>query len=101
MRKIGEEWCFSSILHTLKKMKIHQDTFFNEDSLYHDGTIDNLLNELKIKGLSYDKDGAIWFNFSRIDESLTDRVIVKQTGEPTYRLPDIAYHRNKLKEIMI
>lgn len=52
---------------------------------------------MKIKGLSYDKDGATWFNFSRIDESLTDRVIVKQTGEPTYRLPDIAYHRNKFE----
>jgi arginyl-tRNA synthetase len=96
-RKIGEEWCFSSILNTLKNMKIHQDTYFNEDSLYHDGTIDNLLNELKTKGLSYQKDGATWFNFSRIDESLTDRVIVKQTGEPTYRLPDIAYHRNKFE----
>jgi arginyl-tRNA synthetase len=96
-RKIGEEWCFSSILNTLKNMKIHQDTYFNEDSLYHDGTIDNLLNELKTKGLSYQKDGATWFNSSRIDESLTDRVIVKQTGEPTYRLPDIAYHRNKFE----
>ena len=26
-----------------------------------------------------------------------DRVIVKSTGEPTYRLPDIAYHREKFR----
>ena len=94
-KKLGEEWCFSSILETLKKMNIHQDTYFNEDSLFTDGTISALLNELKQKGLSYEKDGATWMRFSEIDETLTDRVIVKSTGEPTYRLPDIAYHRTK------
>lgn len=94
-KKLGEEWCFSSILETLKKMNIHQDTYFNEDSLFTDGTISALLNELKEKGLSYEKDGATWMRFSEIDETLTDRVIVKSTGEPTYRLPDIAYHRTK------
>jgi len=55
------------------------------------------LSELKEKGLSYDKDGATWMKFSSIDESLTDRVIVKSSGEPTYRLPDIAYHRTKFE----
>jgi len=96
-KKLGEEWCFSSILETLKKMNIHQDTYFNEDSLFTDGTIASLLSELKEKGLSYEKDGATWMKFSSIDESLTDRVIVKSSGEPTYRLPDIAYHRTKFE----
>ena len=97
LRKMGEEWCFASIMNTLKKMNIHQDTFFNEDSLFTDGTIDSLLAELKNKDLSYEKDGATWMKFSEIDDSLTDRVIVKSTGEPTYRLPDIAYHRTKFE----
>jgi len=96
-KKLGEKWCFSSILETLKKMNIHQDTYFNEDSLFTDGTITSLLSELKEKDLSYEKDGATWMRFSSIDESLTDRVIVKSTGEPTYRLPDIAYHRTKFE----
>ncbi len=96
-KKLGEEWCFSSILATLKKMNIHQDTYFNEDSLYTDGTIAKLLRELKEKNLSYEKDGANWMRFSSLDESLTDRVIVKSSGEPTYRLPDIAYHRTKFE----
>jgi len=97
VKKMGEEWCFSSIMNTLKNMNIHQDSFFNEDSLFTDGTIQHLLNELKEKNLSYEKDGATWMKFSEIDESLTDRVIVKSTGEPTYRLPDIAYHRTKFE----
>ena len=95
LRKMGEEWCFASIMNTLRKMNIHQDTFFNEDSLFTDGSIDALLAELKDKELSYEKDGAVWMKFSEIDSTLTDRVIVKSTGEPTYRLPDIAYHRTK------
>lgn len=94
-KKLGEEWCFSSIMNTLKKLHVNQDSFFNEDSLFTDGTIASLLNELKTKNLSYDKDGATWMRFSEIDSALTDRVIVKSTGEPTYRLPDIAYHRTK------
>jgi arginyl-tRNA synthetase len=97
LKKMGEEWCFSSIMQTLKRMNIHQDTFFNEDSLFTDGSIEALLKELKGKELSYEKDGATWMKFSQIDESLTDRVIVKSTGEPTYRLPDIAYHRTKFE----
>ncbi len=97
MKKMGEEWCFASIMNTLKKMNIHQDTFFNEDSLFTDGSIEALLTELKDKNLSYEKDGATWMKFSEIDASLTDRVIVKSTGEPTYRLPDIAYHRTKFE----
>jgi arginyl-tRNA synthetase len=96
-RKIGEKWCFASILATLQRMGIQQDTYFNEDSLYQDGTIEKLLIELESKQLSYQKDGATWMKFSAIDEKLTDRVIVKSTGEPTYRLPDIAYHRNKFE----
>ena len=94
-KKLGEDWCFASILETLQKMNIHQDTYFNEDSLFTDGTISSLLKELQSTNLSYEKDGATWLRFSEIDDSLTDRVIVKSTGEPTYRLPDIAYHRTK------
>jgi len=40
-------------------MNIHQDIYFNEDSLYKDGKIQQVLDELKEKDLSYEKDGAI------------------------------------------
>ncbi len=75
-------------------MNIHHDVFFNEDSLYKDGKIEDVINILREKGLVYDKDGAIWLALSKLGLS-EDRVIVKSTGEPTYRLPDIAYHREK------
>ncbi len=93
-RKRGEEWCFEQILNTLKRLKIKQDIFFNEDSLYTDGKIEEVIQEFKAKDLAYEKDGALWLKFTELGLE-NDRVIVKSTGEPTYRLPDIAYHREK------
>ncbi|MBQ6268569.1 MAG: arginine--tRNA ligase [Bacteroidetes bacterium] len=96
IKDFGESWCFDKIRKTLDKMNVHQDIFFNEDSLYKDGKIVDVLSELKEKDLSYEKEGATWFALSKLGLE-SDRVIVKSTGEPTYRLPDIAYHREKLK----
>ncbi|MGQ9818999.1 MAG: arginine--tRNA ligase [Candidatus Kapaibacteriales bacterium] len=95
-KKFGEAWCFAKIKHTLEKLNIHHDVFFNEDSLYTEGKIKELLDDFARLGLTYEKDGAIWFRLSKIAQ-LDDRVIVKSTGEPTYRLPDIAYHREKFR----
>ncbi len=70
--------------------------FFNEDSLYSSGKIQEVIQELRAKGLVYDSDGAVWLKTTALGLD-QDRVIVKSTGEPTYRLPDIAYHREKFK----
>ncbi len=94
IQKFAENWNFAKIKETLHKLNIHQDEFYNENSLYETGKIESLLEELKQKGLSYEKDGAVWLKFSELGLD-QDRVIVKSTGEPTYRLPDIAYHREK------
>jgi len=96
LRKAGEEWCFFSIKKTLANLKIIQDVFYNEDSLYSEGKIEEVLSLLKDKGLSYEKDGATWLKLSEMGLD-ADRVIVKSSGEPTYRLPDIAYHIEKFK----
>ncbi len=92
--KFAENWCFDKIKSTLKKLNIKQDVFFNEDSLYKDGKIEEVINLLREKGLVYEKDGALWFALTKLGLN-DDRVIIKSTGEPTYRLPDIAYHREK------
>ena len=42
----------------------------------------------------YEKENATWFRASAVGRE-QDRVIIKSSGEPTYRLPDIAYHKNK------
>ncbi|MCS6809019.1 MAG: arginine--tRNA ligase [Bacteroidota bacterium] len=94
-RKIGEEWCFEAIRKTMQAMNIRHDVYFNEDSLYTEGKIEEVIALLRSRGLVYEKDGALWLALSRMGLS-DDRVIVKSSGEPTYRLPDIAYHYDKL-----
>lgn len=95
LKKYGEVWNFDKIKKTLERMKIKQDVFYNEDSLYSDGKIDAVIAEFKEKNLAYEKDGALWLKLSELGQE-QDKVIVKTTGEPTYRLPDIAYHKEKI-----
>ncbi|MDR9417684.1 arginine--tRNA ligase [Gracilimonas sp.] len=93
----AEEEIFADISSTLERMKIEMDSYFNEQSLYDDGKIEETIQKLRDKDLVYDKDGAVWFKTTEFDKDKDkDTVLVKSTGEPTYRLPDIAYHANKL-----
>lgn len=92
----AEQLIFENISATLKRMGIVFDNYFNEQSLYHDGHVDSVVKELRDKGLVYDKDNATWFKTTEFGQE-QDRVIIKSTGEPTYRLPDIAYHREKFR----
>lgn len=94
-RREAETWCFARIRHTLERMGIRHDLYFNEDSLYRDGKVQAVLDALRERGLLYERDGALWIALSRFGRQ--DRVLVKSTGEGTYRLPDIAYHRDKLE----
>ncbi|MDP3480715.1 MAG: arginine--tRNA ligase [Desulfoprunum sp.] len=92
----AEGHIFKDISATLDRMGITFDNYFNERSLYDDGKIDEVVAELRAKGLVYEKDGAVWFKTTEFGQA-QDRVIIKNTGEPTYRLPDIAYHREKFR----
>lgn len=93
-KDVAESVIFNDIKNTLERIGIHHKIFFNEKSLYEDGKIDDLLEKFKASGLSYEKEGAIWLKLSEMTGG-EDKVIVKNTGEPTYRLPDIAYHITK------
>lgn len=92
----AEKHIFKDISSTLERMGIVFDNYYNEQSLYKDGHIDDVVAELKAKGLVYEQDGAVWFKTTAFGQE-QDRVIIKSSGEPTYRLPDIAYHREKFK----
>lgn len=92
----AEENIFKDIRTTLKRLDIEFDVYFNELDLYENGEVDRVLKIFKEKGFSYEKDGAVWFKSSHFGLE-QDRVIVKSSGEPTYRLPDIAYHKNKFE----
>jgi arginyl-tRNA synthetase len=95
-KEFAEQALFESIKKVLARMGVVHDVFFNEDSLYSSGKIQEVIQELRAKELAYDLDGAVWFKTTALGLD-QDRVIVKSTGEPTYRLPDIAYHREKFK----
>jgi arginyl-tRNA synthetase len=92
----AEQEIFANIEETLKRLDISFDNYYNEHSLYESGLIDDVVETLRSKGLVYDEEGAVWFKTTEFGQE-KDRVIIKSTGEPTYRLPDIAYHREKFR----
>jgi arginyl-tRNA synthetase len=87
---------FADIDTTLTSIDVRFDTYFNEHTLYEKGLVDQVVADLRDKGLVYEKDGATWFRSTEFGQE-QDRVIIKSTGEPTYRLPDMAYHREKFR----
>ncbi len=95
-KETAENEIFKDINKTLSRLKIHFQNYFNENSLYEDGKIKELLDYFKQKDLSYEKEGAVWLKLTELGNE-QDKVIVKSTGEPTYRLPDIAYHKTKFE----
>lgn len=95
-KKQGEEWYSRLQRETLKAMNIEHDVFFNEDTLYHDGRITATVEALRKKGFVYEADGATWLALEKMGLE-KDRPIIKSSGEPTYRLPDIAYHVTKFE----
>lgn len=103
-KEAAEKAIFADIESTLQRMDVGMDTFFNERSLYESNTVWEVVEALRENDLAYDKDGAVWFATGKLGKTKTDddgeqevdTVLVKSSGEPTYRLPDIAYHMDKL-----
>ena len=92
----AEKEIFLDIIKTLNRVNIRMKNFYNEHSLYEEGRINTLLNLFNKEKLSYEKEGAIWLKLTELGNEI-DKVIVKSSGEPTYRLPDIAYHITKFE----
>ncbi len=95
-KQVPEKIIFQQIKNTLKNLGISFDQFSNEKTFYDNGDINRLLDELESNDLIYKKDGATWFKSSALGKE-QDRVFIKGSGEPTYRVPDTAYHRNKIE----
>ncbi len=95
----------------MSKYRINYDTWFLESTLHNDGELDEVIQILKDRNLTYEKDGALWYKNSEVlaqrlrregkseDDieklELKDEVLIRQNGNPTYFAADIAYHRNK------
>ena len=79
----------------LLKYRIKYDRWFRESTLHQSGAVKNIVELLKEKGHTYEQDGAIWFKATEFGAD-KDFVLVRSNGIPTYVVPDIAYHYDKL-----
>ena len=94
----------------MEKYRIIYDRWFTESTLHNDGELREIIDILAEKGLTYEKDGALWYrageygekyqpkkhlNRDGEEEGIKDEVLVRANGNPTYFAADIAYHRNK------
>ncbi len=102
----------AAMKENLGKYRIEYDTWFLESTLHNNGELEETLNIMKDKGLTYEKDGALWYKNKEVlgarlakegktpEEierlELKDEVLIRTNGNPTYFAADIAYHRNKL-----
>ena len=114
-RDEAEKVMFDWIKHSLASINIQHDAFFNETSLFHNAAIWEVLHDLRQNGHIYEGthwegadaeeiadvtakgyEPATWFRSTTFGDE-KDRVMLKSDGKPTYTLPDIAYHRDKLE----
>jgi arginyl-tRNA synthetase len=93
-KEAAEQAIFTDIERTMRRLGIEMDSFFNEQALYEDDRVWTTLERLRETGYVYDRDGAVWFKTTEFGKE-QDTVLVKSSSEPTYRLPDIAYHVDK------
>jgi len=73
---------------------VHFDVHTSEQSLYDRGLVDEALVLLGERGLTYEKDGALWLRTTQFGDD-KDRVLRKSDASLTYLVPDIAYHVDK------
>ena len=92
----AKEAIFAGIRATLDRLGIRFGSFYSEQTLYAEGHVEKALSDLREAGLVYDEEGAVWLRSTCLGLE-RDRVLVKSSGEATYLLPDIAYHREKFR----
>ena len=97
----AEELIFDSIKKTLDRLSIRHDSFFNEHTLYTPDEAGITANQrvveaLRENGFIDEYDGATWFLTTKLGQE-KDKVLIKSSGEPSYRLPDIGYHISKFE----
>jgi arginyl-tRNA synthetase len=90
----GETRAIEDHRQVLDALDIHFDTWFSERSLVDSAAIEATLADLRGHGVVDDADGAVWLRSTDFGDD-KDRVLIRSDGEPTYLLPDIAYHRDK------
>jgi arginyl-tRNA synthetase len=93
-RAAGVEFMFGDIKQSLHEFGVDFDVWFHEDSLFRDGSVEALLEQLKEQGALYFADGAWWLRSTDHGDD-KDRVVVKSDGKAAYIAGDIAYYKDK------
>jgi len=78
----------------LKTFGVQFDCYYLESSLYTDGSVAQIVQDLSQVGKTYESEGALWLNTTS-DGDDKDRVMRKSDGSFTYFVPDVAYHTSK------
>ena len=78
----------------MEKYRIVYDEWFHESTLHESGQVKETIQLLTDRGLTYEKEGALWYKASEYGGE-KDEVLIRANGHPTYFAADIAYHRNK------
>jgi arginyl-tRNA synthetase len=84
----------SSIRATLDRLGIVFDEWYSQASIEESGKLEVTIEEMRSRGLVYERDGATWLASSELGDS-RDRVLIKENGDATYLAGDLAYHRDK------
>jgi arginyl-tRNA synthetase len=92
----GIELMIEAVRGTLDRFGVHMDNWFSEQSLYERGEVESALAALDRRGHTYRHEGALWLRTTEFGDD-KDRVLIRSDGEPTYLMPDIAYHWDKLE----
>jgi len=95
-REEAEQRIFAEIRATQDSLGIVFDVYTNETTMYAEKRVEQALADLRKASRVYEEGGAIWLRATDLGHA-RDRVLVKSSGEPTYLLPDVAYHRQKLE----
>ena len=83
----------------LQAFGVRFDVYYLESSLYTDRKVEETIAALRAGGHTFEQDGALWLRTTDFGDD-KDRVMVRSAekgGEPTYFVPDVAYHVTKWK----
>lgn len=86
----------AGIRGSLENFGVVFDNWFSEQCLHDAGSVHEVVDILREKGVVYEKDGAQWLRATDWGEE-KDEVLVRSNGTPTYFAADIAYHRDKFE----
>lgn len=98
-RERGYAAMMDSVRDTLALFGNQFDTYFSEHSLFIPGDdgknkVQHAFDAMKERGFIYEDEGATYFKSTEFGDE-KDRVLIKQNGELTYFMSDVAYHYNK------